>query len=294
MTLSTRRNFLRKSLWGAVCASATAAYGSKRPSVLRQQVAGEWCFVKFPHKWHRREVVLILHGAGEWVNETTSSWEQQPGASALMQSLLDAGYAIAQSNAATRDGNGMWGNPDTQSATVAFADWLAEHYRARKFHALAVSAGNLVLVNLLLDHRMHFDTATMLAPCLSLTSEYRCPGGVDRVKTIAAAYRFEPASGCPGDPEHDTAFLAATQNADPMRRLRQLSDTQLRSVFGKTRLMAIYEGRDPRVPPAENILPFSELLKRAGVPLSLIRMEADTHGSQELFLRYTPRIVSFI
>jgi hypothetical protein len=290
----TRRDFLGDFLWGAFCTSALAAEPSGPPLVLRQQVAGEWCFVKFPPKWRRGEVVLILHGAGEWVDATKSSWETQPGATRLMQALLEAGYAVAQSNGAARHGNGMWGNAETQTATVAFAGWIASHYRSRKFHALAVSAGNLVLMNLLLGRRMRFATATMLAPCLSIASEYRCPGGINRVRTIAEAYHFTPASGCPGDPEQDTAFLSATENMDPMRRLQGLSNAQLRSILGKTRLLAIYESGDPRVPPAENILPFSHRLLQAGVPLSLIRMEADTHGSQELFLRYTPRIVAFL
>lgn len=294
MNRPTRRDFFRDFLWGAFCTSALAAEPSGPPLVLRQQIGREWCFLKFPRKWRRREMVLILHGAGEWVNATTSSWETQSGATRLMQALLDAGYAVAQSNDAARQGNGMWGNAETQTTIVAFANWIASRYHPRRFHAVAVSAGNLVLANLLLDGRMRFDTATMLAPCLSIASEYRCPGGINRVKTIAEAYRFTPASGCPGDPEHDAAFLSATENVDPMRRLQRLSNARLSSIFGKTRLLAIYESGDPRVPPGENILPFSHRLLQARVPLSLIRMEADTHGSQELFLRYTPRIVAFL
>jgi acetyl esterase/lipase len=133
----------------------------------------------------------------------------------------------------------------------------------------------------------------MLAPCLSLASEYRCPGGIDRVSTIAEAYRFTPASKCPGDPMADNAFLAATEGFDPIRRLERLSDEQVRSALNATRLMAIYESNDPRVPPAENILAFSQRLRQAGVPLRLTRMEADTHGSQELFVRYASQIIQF-
>jgi hypothetical protein len=147
-------------------------------------------------------------------------------------------------------------------------------------------------MNLLLGGQMRFASAVLLAPCLSIASEYRCPGGVDRVKTIAEAFGFTPASGCPGDPKNDAAFLSATENADPMRRLQKYSDAELRSIFDKTRLLAIYESHDPRVPPAENIVPFSHRLRKARVQLEVIGMEADTHGSQELFLRYTPRIVA--
>jgi len=292
MNHSGRRDFLCGFLWGAICTSALAKEPFGPPQVLRQQIAGEWFFLKIPPNWNRRELVVIFHGAGEWVNAATSSWETQPGATTLMQSLLRAGFAVAQSNDGARQGNGMWGNADTQTAAVAFAGWIESHYRPSKIHALAVSAGNLVLMNLLLGGQMRFASAVLLAPCLSIASEYRCPGGVDRVKTIAEAFGFTPASGCPGDPKNDAAFLSATENADPMRRLQKYSDAELRSIFDKTRLLAIYESHDPRVPPAENIVPFSHRLRKARVQLEVIGMEADTHGSQELFLRYTPRIVA--
>jgi hypothetical protein len=152
----------------------------------------------------------------------------------------------------------------------------------------------LVLLNLLLSRRARFASAVMLAPCVSIASEYRCPGGVNRVKTIAEAYDFAAASGCPGDPAHDEAFLRGTADYDPLRRLQSLRSTQVAWIFGDTRLLAIYESRDPRVPPAENILPFSALLQSAHVPITITRMEADTHGSQELFLRYTEQIVAFL
>ena len=288
-----RRDFLRGFLWGAFCTSALATEPFGPPLVLRQQIAGEWFFLKIPPNWKRRELVIIFHGAGEWVDATTSSWETQPGATRLMQTLLRAGFAVAQSNDGARQGNGMWGNGDTQTAAVEFAGWIASHYRPRKLHALAVSAGNLVLMNLLLGGKMRFASAVMLAPCLSIASEYRCPGGIDRIKTISEAFGFTPTSGCPGDPKSDAAFLSATENDDPMRRLQKCSDVEVRSVFNQTRLLAIYESDDPRVPPAENIVPFSRRLLKASVPLDVIRMEADTHGSQELFVRYTPRIVAF-
>jgi alpha-beta hydrolase superfamily lysophospholipase len=294
MNLTTRRDFLCGLLSTSLSLVASANELPTQPRVLRQQIAGEWCVVQIPEKRERGEAVLILHGAGEWVNATMSSWEAQPGASRLVQALVDAGYIVGQSNAAARNGNGMWGNGETQNTTSAFAEWITRRYHLRRIHALAVSAGNLVLLNLLLGGQMQFDSAVMLAPCLSIASEYRCPGGINRVKTIAEAYRFAPASACPGDPQHDQAFVAATETADPMRRLEKLSDAQVLSIFGKTHLLAIYESGDPRVPPAENILAFSQRLQRAGVPLNLIRMEADTHGSQELFLRYTPQIVTFL
>lgn len=288
MELLTRRQWTLGLAGTAFRARATES------QVLRTQVAGEWCFVKFPHGHGNGQAVLTLHGAGEWVNETSSSWEAQPGATRLMNALLDAGYVVAQSNSAARSGNGMWGNRDTQATTAAFLGWLSSEHALRRVHAVAVSAGNLILVNLLLGTRAKFESAVMLAPCLSLESEYKCPGGVNRVKTIAEAYHFEPKSGCPGDPEGDREFLKATAEDDPLRRVKRLDDERIRTAFGSTRWMAAYETHDPRVPPAESLLPFAARLNRAGVPLKILPMEAKTHGSQELFLRSVATILAFI
>lgn len=282
----TRRGFC--STLGLYC-----AYAATAPSnTLRFQVAGEWCLLKLPPR-SNGQVVLALHGAGEWVNETTSSWESQPGATRLMDALLDAGFAVAQSNSAARHGNGMWGNRDTQRTTAAFVDWLRKEHAFHRVHAVAVSAGNLVLVNLERFGYAKFESAVMLAPCLSLASEYKCPGGVNRVKTIAEAYGFH-AAACPGDPEHDLAFQQATAHDDPLRSIEQLDAPGIRAAFAATRWLAIYETRDPRVPPAENIQPFAARLNRAGIPIRILSMQADTHGSQELFLRFVPEVLSFI
>ena len=217
----------------------------------------------------------------------------QAGATTLMDALLGAGFAVAQSNSAARRGNGMWGNLDSQRTTAAFIDWLRTEHSFHRVHAMAVSAGNLVLANLERFGTAKFETAVMLAPCLSLASEYKCPGGVNRVKTIAEAYSFEN-SRCPGDPERDLAFQRATAHDDPLSNIELLDDSRIRAAFADTRWLGIYETHDPRVPPAENLLPFASRLTRAGVPVRLVPMEAETHGSQELFLKYVPDIVAFI
>ena len=284
MYTTTRRTFFM-----GIAGAASALSGEQR----RVQVAGEWCFVKFPRGTPNGQVVLTLHGAGEWVNETTSSWEQQPGATRLMEALLEAGFAVAQSNSAARHGNGMWGNRETQSTTAAFVAWLRDRYSFRTAHAVAVSAGNLILTNLLLRGRVMFDAAVMLAPCLSLESEYRCPGGVNRVKTIAEAYGFTRSS-CPGDPQYDQEFLDKTEPDDPLRTVLAMDDASIRNAFGKTRWMAVYESGDPRVPPGENLRPFAARLNRAGITAHVSVMQANTHGSQELFLNYVPEIVAFV
>jgi hypothetical protein len=282
----------RRAFFSGLAVSAAYSAAKASSDTLRTQVAGQWCFLKLPPQ-SNRQVVLTLHGAGESVGETSSSWEMQAGATKLMGALLENGFAVAQSNSAARHGNGMWGNPDSQRTTAAFIDWLRTEHSFHRVHAIAVSAGNLVLANLKLFGTAKFETAVMLAPCLSLVSEYRCPGGVNRVKTIAEAYGFEN-SRCPGDPERDLAFQRATAHDDPLRNIERLDDSGIRAAFADTRWLGIYETHDPRVPPAENLLPFASRLGRAGVPVRLLPMEAETHGSQELFLKYVPAIVTFI
>ena len=291
--MRTAAHLLTRRTWLCGAANAAAAL-SKKPEEWRGRVGGECCFVKFPTGAPNGEAVVTLHGAGEWVNETSSSWETQPGASRMMEALLAAGFMVTQSNSGARNGNGMWGNAATQRTTAALVDHLRTDYGARKVHAMAVSAGNLVLINLLLNRKARFDKVVMLAPCLSLASEYKCPGGVNRVKTIAEAFAFQPASHCPGDPVKDAAFLAATKDYDPLLITQRKPRTELASLLRGVQWMAVYETRDPRVPPDENILPFVERLRQAGIFVKLTPLEADTHGSQELYLANIARATSFL
>jgi pimeloyl-ACP methyl ester carboxylesterase len=259
----------------------------------RGEIGGEWCFIMNPRQ-PNGEAVVTMHGAGEWVKADSSSWETQPGANALLKALASNGFLVAQSNSGARNGNGMWGNPATQATTAALIDSLRRDRGVKNVHALAVSAGNLVLVNLLLNRMAMFDKAVMLAPCLSLASEYKCPGGVDRVKTIAEAYEFQPQTHCPGDPVHDSAFSAATRAHDPAEVLKQLSGREVTKIFRATRFLAAYETGDPRVPPHENLLPFAQRLRACGIPVQMLSMEANTHGSQELYSRNQAAILKFL
>jgi pimeloyl-ACP methyl ester carboxylesterase len=276
-----------------LAAAGAVAPAARTPQTWRGEIEGEWCFIMNPPE-PNGEAVVTMHGAGEWVREDFSSWESQPAANALLGALVSNGFLVAQSNGAARNGNGMWGNPATQAATAALIAYLRRNHRVKKTHALAVSAGNLVLLNLLLTRKAAFDKAVLLAPCLSLASEYKCPGGVNRVRTIAEAYDFQPQSDCPGDPIHDLAFTTATQAHDPAEVWKRLSGHDLAQVFHNTRLLAAYETADPRVPPNENILPFSQRLKACGIPLQLLPMEANTHGSQELYSRNQIAILKFL
>ncbi len=196
----------------------------------RLQVAGEWCFIKTPVSPRPGEAVILIHGNGETVEADSSSWERAEGDAALMDALLEGGFLLAQSNHTAVPGNGMWGSPATQQSVLALMDHLRKTQGVEVFHAAAISAGNATLLNLLLDGKAAFRSAVLIAPVVSLESLYRCPAGVDRVSGIAIAFDFQPAHGCPGDPEGDEAFKKATAPHDPLRQSPR--DGHLRAGFG--------------------------------------------------------------
>lgn len=266
-------------------------YGAE---TLRLQVGGEWCWVKLPPSPRKGEAVIAIHGNGQTVGAAGSSWEDGPGFGRLTEALLAAGYIVAQSNHGATADNGMWGNAATQRGVIALAGHLRRKYGVKKLHAVAVSAGNATLMNLALDGGLLFETALLVAPVLSLESMYRCPGGMDRVKGLADAFGFRPSRGCPGDPAGDAAFRTATAAYDPLRRLRDLPGAEVRRRLGHVRWMSIFNDRDPRVLPAENIRPVEALMKAAGVPVRLLSMDLDTHSSDQPLAKYEREYVSWL
>lgn len=257
----------------------------------RLQIGGEWCFIRHPARnLHAGEAVVILHGNGHTVESTTSTWEQQRSLRGLMDRLSAAGYLIAQSNHTATRSNGMWGNPESSRSVVALMRHL-ENGGVRSFHAISNSAGNLILLNLLLSGQARFQSAVAIAGVVSLESMYRCPAGADRVTGIAEAFAFSPASKCPGDPGSDTSFRKATAYYDPLRRMQSMSDGEIRRLLGNTRWLGLYETRDPKVLPEENILAFARRLKTADVAVELRSLDLLTHGAGELFDSFTPEIL---
>ncbi len=261
----------------------------------RLRIGGEWCFIKSPEEDRRPgEAVILIHGNGELVVEWSSSWEQAEGNKHLMTTLLDAGYLLAQSNHKAIPGNGMWGNEDTQESILDLIDHLAANYGVTKFHAIAASAGNTTLLNLILGGRADFESVVLVVPVLSLESMYRCPAGVNRVGGISTAFAFQPAGECPGDPDNDMAFRRAAEGWDPLRRLRALGADRRRKVLSGVRWATLYHEGDPKVIPAENILPFGEFLEQAGLPLLEIASPLETHSPGPLFLEHAERFVEFL
>lgn len=264
---------------------------AQRVDTLRFQIGDDWCFVKRPPVATDRAIVII-HGNGEVVEAHGSSWESRREENSLLEELADAGFVVAQSNAAAVPGNGMWGNLDTQRAVSALIARLRRVEHARHFDAVAISAGNLTLLNLML-RGTSFDHVVMLAPVTSLASLYRCPAGVNRVRQISRAFGFRPASGCPGDPEHDQAFLHATAGEDP-GSVEQFTSSQIR-LLRNARWMAIYEEHDPKVPPAENIVPWAARLQSLGVDVTRgVVPGGRQHTGPELFAVCSSRIVYFL
>ena len=260
----------------------------------RLQVGGEWCFIKTPASPRTGEAVILIHGNGETVEARSSSWERGPGFTGLMETLLEAGYLVAQSNHTAVPGNGMWGNPATQRSVLALMDHLRSTREVEVFHAIAVSAGNATLLNLLLDGKAAFRSAVLIAPVISLESLYRCPRGIDRVSGLAVAFDFRPAHGCPGDPEGDEAFKRATAPHDPLRKARRMSPSTLASALSATRWMALYDRGDPKVIPEENLLPFTEILESAGVGLRVRSQKKDTHTPKDLLLSHRQEVAEFL
>lgn len=257
----------------------------------RFQIDGDWCFVKKTDAATDRAVVL-LHGNGELVEANGSTWETRPDENGLIELLTGAGFIVAQSNATAIPGNGMWGNAATQRAVTALIGHLRRVEHASRFDAIAISAGNLTLLNLMLGG-VSFDHVVMLSPVTSLESLYRCPAGVDRVEQISRAFGFTPASGCPGNPETDRGFRRATADMDP-GRAGPLTKRQLRAPR-KARWMAFYEEYDPKVPPPENILPWKSKLDGLGVKFAARAVKGGReHTSPALFAQCASELLSFL
>jgi hypothetical protein len=272
----------------ALCAAAVCAGTAEH-----FQVGGQWCFVEAPAGKARSRAIVLIHGNGETVGPETSSWERNPGTRFLMDRLLEAGFLVAQSNATAVPSNGMWGNAGTQEAVLALMTYLRDNRGVTSFDALALSAGNVTLLNLALAGKARFFHAVLTAPVISLASLYRCPGGFDRVTQISGAFRFSPAHACPGDPRQDPEFLRRTQGYDPLRTIAE--DSRALSKMAGTRFLACYEEDDPKVPPAENILALRDQFHQWKVPLRTWFLPgAATHGSKEMFEGCTPEIIKFL
>ncbi len=265
------------------------------PFTERLKIGGEWCFIKSPETDARPgEAVILIHGNGELVVEWSSSWEQAKGKKHLITTLLEAGYLLAQSNHAALPGNGMWGNEDTQESVLDLMDYLAANHAVNKFHAVAVSAGNATLLNLIIERRADFESVVLVVPVLSLESMYRCPAGVNRVAGISTAFAFQPAAECPGDPETDAAFRRATAAWDPLRKLRELDAAARREVLSGVRWATLYHEGDPKVMPAENILPLAEMFEEAGLPLLKIVSPLETHTPGPLLSEHAESVIKFL
>ncbi|MCC6366721.1 MAG: hypothetical protein IT165_24645 [Bryobacterales bacterium] len=248
------------------------------------RIGGEWCFLSYDSSAPHADAVILIHGNGQTVDEKSSSWERDAGSSLLMARLRAAGFLLAQSNHSAIPGNGMWGNAATQAAVLSLIRYVREKYQPRRIHAIAVSAGNVTLLNLALDRKVVFHSAVLMAPVISLESMYTCPAGVDRVAGLARAFSFKPSHGCPGDPK-DPAFVKATARFDPLRRAR----TGGVDALSGTRWMAVYEESDAKVPPGENIEPLRSL-----IPIKPLTRPGATHASRELFETYADQIVQFL
>lgn len=265
---------------------------SSNGTTSRFRIGEDWCFVVIPKGTAKiRDAVILIHGNGQTVGESTSSWESNASSHRAIDKLVDAGYLVAQTNHGATPDNGMWGNAATQDAVVALMKRLKAEHGIERFHAIAMSAGNATLLNLVLNRKAEFASGVLLAPVISLESMYRCPGETERVQGISKAFAFQPASACPGKPEQDAAFRKATASADPLRRIMALPPAKVKSELGPTRWLAVFSDEDPKVPPRENARALESLLEKAGIALDIKTLKIPTHSSDELLNRYTANIL---
>ena len=257
------------------------------------KVDGEWCFLGMQARPNNGDrAVILFDGNGTTVGADTSSWEKNAACTALSQAILDAGIPVAQSNRTATPENGMWGNAASQRSILALMELLRKDHGIRRFSAITVSAGGASLLNLLLDHKASFDAAAVFAPAISLKSMYRCPGGIDRVKGIAEAYRFKPLTGCPGDPEKDLEFRRATEGFDPIRRIGSALPKDWAG--SKTSWMVLYHHGDPKVLPLENGGRLVQLLRQSGAQVREVAIEGQTHNSEDLMRDYGQDVVRLL
>ena len=257
----------------------------------RFQINGDWCFIERPHA-PTEKAVIIIHGNGELVSESGSSWEKKASSNRMSDELVAKGLLVAQSNARAIPDNGMWGNADSQAAVVALQDRLKRVEKMRSFQAIAVSAGNLTLLHLVMSGAAPFERAVMIAPVTSLASLYRCPNKVDRVGQISRSFGFSPASACPGNPETDTNYRRATKGFDPTASTDWTADQTER--LRRVHWLMLYEENDPKVPPSENILALISRLRKIGADVQASSVPSATHASAELFDRNREQAVGWL
>jgi hypothetical protein len=262
--------------------------------IERMQVGGEWCFVMVPEQPRQpAAAILTIHGNTHTVTPTTSNWEQVAGTARIMKRFLAAGYYVAQSNHTGTPTNGMWGNTATVRTVAALQQELRRRWKIQRFHGIAESAGNATLVNGVLTGKLQFTSAVLMVPVLSLESMYTCPGGFERVKGISEAFGFAAAGPCPGNPESDQAFRNATATDDPLRRMRTLKAKEIKTSLGKTRWLGLYNLRDPKVLTPGNILPFEKELQRAGLAMTSLTLDEETHASDRLLETHADALLAF-
>jgi hypothetical protein len=209
-----------------------------------------------------------------------------------METLVESGFLVAQSNARAIPGNGMWGNPDSQRSVLALIDHLRSAEHVRHVDAIAISAGNLTLLDLILRGTV-FEHVVMLAPVTSLGSLYRCPAGVNRVRQISRAFGFSPAGGCPGDPEHDPEYRRAVSGNDPSV-VEPFTPAQVR-LLRAMHWLAVYEEQDPKVPPTENILAWKKKLEERHIEFAArVIPGAQTHAGPKLITENISGLLAFL
>jgi hypothetical protein len=73
-----------------------------------------------------------------------------------------------------------------------------------------------------------------------------------------------------------------------------MDTSALASALSATRWMALYDRGDPKVPPAQNLLPLVTLLEGADIPIVIRSQKKDTHTPKDLLLTHGQEIAGFL
>jgi hypothetical protein len=73
-----------------------------------------------------------------------------------------------------------------------------------------------------------------------------------------------------------------------------MTPAALAAALSPTRWIAFYDRSDPKVPPAENLLPFVKLVEAAGIEMRLLSQDEDTHAPKTVVLGHLPEIAAFL
>jgi acetyl esterase/lipase len=221
------------------------------------RAGGEWCYLWTPENFQRGKpapVVIHHHGFTGFVRDGAADWLDDETKATNLRAVMEGGRcAIAGSHAC---GN-HWGNAQAQAANAALFSLLVGHASLdpKRVGLMGGGLGGLLLWNSVLGSMAGRVKAVLI---MQANSSLECTIREHKFKApLLAGY------GLAEDLDDDEAVKKLRPN-DPLARLQALKPgTHLPRT-------AIYHGAlDEAVPPASQVVPLAEALKRAGADVTL-------------------------